>query len=365
MFANEEAILHFERAVELAPDDAELLLLLADLDEHVGRYDEALEHYRQVRETTSDVRAWRGLASTLRKQGSYKESLDVVNEAISTSALTDADLVPLWIENSWTLAVSGHYDQAIDVLLAGLASVGSREDALVGRLLLELSVSETFTGRLAEALEHGLRAQRMLEEHDDAVGLAKAMRVVGGVYHEQDRLDDAAETLRRGVQLAERVGSVEELGGCLINLGMVELKRGAIDDAIACDNQAIEEFERVGHGSGRAIGYANLAEKLTAKGDYEAARANAEHALELARSIGLSYTIADLTKTMATIHLRQGDLAEAAERAEEAAALFVEVGASPSAAESLDVAAEAWDQAGETERAADTAARSRALLSSV
>ena len=365
MFANEEAILHFERAVELAPDDAELLLLLADLDEHVGRYDEALELYRQVRDTTSDVRAWRGLASTLRKQGAYKESLDVVNEALRTSALIDADLVPLWIENSWTLAVSGHYDQAIDVLLAGLESIGTREDALVGRLLLELSVSETFTGRLAEALEHGLRAQRILEEHDDAVGLAKAMRVVGGVYHEQDRLDDAAETLRRGVQLAERVGSVEELGGCLINLGMVELKRGAIDDAIACDNQAIEEFERVGHGSGRAIGYANLAEKLTAKGDYESALANAEHALELARSIGLSYTIADLTKTMATIHLRQGDLAEAAARAEEAAALFVEVGASPSAAESLDVAAEAWDQAGETERAADTAARSRALMSSV
>jgi class 3 adenylate cyclase/tetratricopeptide (TPR) repeat protein len=365
MFANEEAILHFERAVELAPDDPDLRLQLADLDELVGRYDEAQELYRQLRDTTSNVGAWRGLASTLRKQGAYKESLDVVNEALRTSALIHADLVPLWIENSWTLAVSGHYDQAIDVLLAGLASIGSREDALVGRLLLELSVSEMFTGRLAEALEHGLRAQRILEEHDDAVGLTKAMRVVGGVYHEQDRLDDAAETLRRGVQLAERVGSVEELGGCLINLGLVELKRGALDDAIACDNQAIEEFERVGHGSGRAIGYANLAEKLTVKGDYTAALATAEHALELARSIGLSYTIADLTKTTATIHLRQGDLAEAAARAEEAAALFIEVGATPSAVEALAVAAEAWDQAGETERAADTAARSLTLSGSV
>src|SRR5207244_3973542 len=173
LFANEEAILHFQRATELAPNDRKLQLELAELDELVGRYEEALQLYREVRDSTSDIRAWRGLAATRRKQGAYEEALQIVNEALSTPALRGADLVPLWIENSWTLAVSGHYEQAIDVLLAGLESVGQREDALVGRLLLELTVSETFTGRLAEALEHGLRAHRILEAHEDEVGLAK------------------------------------------------------------------------------------------------------------------------------------------------------------------------------------------------
>jgi adenylate cyclase len=364
LFANEEAILHFERATELAPDDQEMRLELAELDELVGRYDEALQLYQEVRDSTGNIRAWRGLAATRRKQGAYEEALQIVNDALSTRALRGADLVPLWIENSWTLAVSGHYEQAIDVLLAGLESVGQREDALVGRLLLELTLSETFTGRLAEALEHGLRAHRILEEHGDEVGLAKAMRVVGSVYDKQGRLDEAAETLRQGVELAQRVGSVEELGGCLINLGLVELKRGALDDAIDCDRRAIEEFERVGHGSGRTIGYANLAEKLAAKADYKAALQTAEHALELARSISLSYTIADLTKTIAAIHLQQGDQLGAAARAEEAAALFVEVGALPAAAEALDVAAEAWQQAGEKERAAETSGRARSLAAS-
>jgi adenylate cyclase len=364
LFANEEAILHFQRATELAPDEQGIRLELAELDELVGRYEEALQLYRNVRDSTGDIRAWRGLAATLRKQGAYEEALQIMNDALSATALRDEDLVPLWIENSWTLAVSGHYEQAIDVLLAGLASVGLREDALVGRLLLELTVSETFTGRLADALEHGLRAQRILEEHEDDVGLAKAMRVVGGVYDKQDRLDEAAETLRRGVQLAERVGSVEELGGCLINLGIVELKRGALDEAIDCDRRAIEEFERVGHGSGRTIGYANLAEKLVAKADYEAALQTAEHALELARSISLSYTIADLTKTIAAIQLQQGDHLGAAARAEEAAALFVEVGALPAASEALDVATEAWQQAGEKERAAETSGRARSFAAS-
>src|SRR5207249_823301 len=41
LYANEEAILHFGRALELSPDDIELRLQVADLHELVGDYDEA------------------------------------------------------------------------------------------------------------------------------------------------------------------------------------------------------------------------------------------------------------------------------------------------------------------------------------
>jgi tetratricopeptide (TPR) repeat protein len=365
LFANEEAILHLERARELDADATDVNVALGELYELVGRYDDALQRYEDVKcATPDDVRAWAGLAATLRKQGRYDDSLAAVNEALATTALKGADLVPLWIENSWTLAVSGHYDQAIDVLLAGLASVEPRADALVGRLLLELAVSEMFTGRLADALEHGLRAERMLDARHDTVGLAKAMRVLGAVYEKQDRLNDAASVLRRGVELAYRVGSVEEAGGCLINLGMVELKRERIAEAISCDHEAIELFERVGHGSGRAIGYANLAEKLTAKGDLQEALETAEHALELASAIGLAYTVADVTKTIASIKLEEGDLEAAGSRAEEAAALFDEVGAPAAAGDALSVAAQAWERAGEKERATEVSVRARSYSAS-
>ena len=107
--------------------------------------------------------------------------------------------------------------------------------------------------------------------------------MIGGVYHEQDRLDEAAATLRRGLELAERIGSVEEIGGCLINLGLAELERGAIAEH-RLRQPGVEEFERVGHGSGRAIAYSNLAWALTAKGEYERRSPTPEHAHELARS---------------------------------------------------------------------------------
>jgi class 3 adenylate cyclase/tetratricopeptide (TPR) repeat protein len=359
LFANEEAILHLERAREL---DAYVDLALGELYELVGRYDDALQRYEDVkRGTPDDVRAWAGIAGTLRRQGRYDEALAAVNEAFATQALKGADLVPLWIENSWSLSLSGHYEQAIDVLLAGLASVEPREDALVGRLLLELAVSEMFVRRSSKALEHGLRAERILEEHEDAVGVAKAMRVIGAIYDRLDRLDEAAAVLRRGVELAQRVGSVEEAGGCLINLGLLELKRGRVTEAAACDREAIELFERVGHQSGRTMGYANLAEKLAVLGELDEALETAEQALELARGIGLAYTVADVTKTIASIRLQEGDLEAAGTTAEEAAAQFADIGAVTEAGEALAVAAQAWERAGEEERATDASARARSL----
>jgi len=74
LFANEEAILHLQRAAEVAEADTatsgrlpEIQLSIADLYELVGSYDKAIELYSAVRDETADVRAWTGVASTLRE----------------------------------------------------------------------------------------------------------------------------------------------------------------------------------------------------------------------------------------------------------------------------------------------------------
>src|SRR5206468_6380271 len=60
LYANEAAILHFERALEISGGDREIELALADVHELVGDYDDALNLYSSVREASNDVRAWRG-----------------------------------------------------------------------------------------------------------------------------------------------------------------------------------------------------------------------------------------------------------------------------------------------------------------
>jgi tetratricopeptide (TPR) repeat protein len=362
LFANEEAILHLSRAGELAPDDTEVRLALADLHELVGDYDDALRLYEQVRgERANEVRAWAGAASTLRKRGEYEPALAIVDEAFRNPALRDAELAPLWLEQGWTLSVAGRYDQAIDVFLAGLELLTPGQNSLEDKFLLNLSRAEMLEGRLDNALEHGLEAERRAAERDDLGGLAAATRVLGDTYRLLGRLPDAAATLRRGLEIAERIGSTEEVGGCLINLGLVELSLGNVDAALACNERAIETFEAIGHGSGRATAYSNQGWTLANAGRYEEALEACAKALELARLIGNKVTVAQTIDTVAFVALKQEDFSEAAARAEEAARLFLEMKMRAEAQEALDRAAEAWENDGDDERALAVRTRARSL----
>ena len=368
LYANEEAIVHFRRAAELVEQEpvserrAQILLSLADLHDLVGDYEESVRLYRDVREATSDVRAFRGLAATHRKRGEYEEALAVVEEALRTERLTGADLTPLWLEQGTTLSAAGHFEDAIRVLELGLAAAEVRGDGISAPLLVRLARAELMSGRSEDALRHATDAQTASEEDGDLRALSSTARLLGDVFTTLGRPEEAVETLERGLELAERVGNVEEIGGCLINLGLAHLALGAFPEAVACNQRAIAEFERIGHGSGRALGYSNLAWVLANQGDYAEAERYCEQAIELSHSIGHALVTAETTDTLAFIQLQRGSVDEAAARAEEASRLFLELGASPKAAQSLELAAKAWEAAGDEPRARETRSRAQELV---
>jgi adenylate cyclase len=359
LFANEEAILHFGRAAELAPEDADLRLELADLHELVGNYEEALSLYR---EATADVRAWSGIASTLRKLGNYSEALATVDEAFASGSVVGTDLSLLWLEKGTTLSSEGHFSEAIEALKAGVSAAPDARDA-PAQLLIPLARAELMAGRMDDALQHAREARARFEQDGDLRSESSAARLLGDIYTSLGHHAEAVQTLERGLELAERVGNVEEIGGCLINLGLAKLAQGEFEDAVECNERAIAEFERIGHGSGRALAYSNLAWVLANKGDYDEAERYCEHAIELSRSIGHLLVAAETTDTMAFIRLRRGFPEDAAARAEEAADLFLELGSLPKAGQSLELAATAWERLGDEVRAAEARERARTLVS--
>src|SRR5207249_10570074 len=174
------------------------------------------------------------------------EARRVVGDAFQRDDLKGVDLRPLWLEGGWTHSVAGRFEECIEMCSAGIAGAARARDGLTGRLLLQIARAETVQGKAGDAVAHALEAESIFEERDDLRGLATALRIVGNAYTYLGQLDEAALALRRGLDMAQRLGSVEEVGGCLINLGLVELKRGELTGSIACDRRAIEEVWAIG-----------------------------------------------------------------------------------------------------------------------
>jgi tetratricopeptide (TPR) repeat protein len=283
------------------------------------------------------------MAAVLRKQGRYDEALALIEQAFDHLGSQGLDLRPLWHERAWTLNVAGRFREATTTADIGL-TLRAVDDPTAGYLLLQRARAATVEERFQDAIGDGRNAERIFEAHEHLHGLATCLRGLGNAYTAAGELEVAESVLRKGLQLAERIGNAEDIGGALTNLGLVLSERGAIEEAIQCDRRAIEEFERIGHGSGRSTAYTNLAEKLVIQGAYAEALIYCDRALRLAEAIGNLVVVADARATRATILTKTGADGDAATEFARAAELFQNLGAPHRAAAASDQAAAALER---------------------
>jgi tetratricopeptide (TPR) repeat protein len=146
---------------------------------------------------------------------------------------------------------------------------------------------------------------------------------------------------RQGTLLAAIL--VEEIGGCLINLGLV---KGALDDhqaAAECYARAAVTFERTDNLAGQATAYGNGAFEQFVLGQPERASELADRAMRLAAEVGNHLVAADVHHTLGLIGESRGDFAAALAHANAAIGEF-ELAAMPdSAAPSRELAKRARD----------------------
>lgn len=344
LYANDQAITHLRSAIELSRKTEKLtsrlprlLLDVADLEQLITAYDDAARDYEEVRAVTGDVRAWCGLSAVHRKWGRYADADAFVARAFEVANFGPEQRAHLWLEHAATAAIEGRTERAIEAATAGLGLVGDTDVLVTAELLLRLARAEQVVKRLESALAHAQRARRIFESVRDERGLAHANRVIGDAHRESGQLAEAAQVLEHGVAIAERTGNAEELGGCLINLGLVYLALGRVDDAVACDERAMPLFEHAGNRNGIATTHSNLGEKLLVAGRVEQALEHCAAGLAIAETTGAVVICADAKRTIAWALLAAHDLDAAATTAREAAALFESVGDLVNAADALSV----------------------------
>jgi adenylate cyclase len=374
LFANDEALTHLRRALEIAereqlPDEtlAAVMLELARLEDHTGTYDVAIDLYKRAGALTNDLACDIGLAESLSTLGRHTEALKVLEAArVAHPELTPAEAAELSLEQGRMYLQLGNHPEAKAKLQASLAAAAGGDRKLEGNVLLQLALALHHSDRDPEAAVYAERACRIFEEIEDLRQLARATRVLGGFQcdaagDDRDGLERALQTLQEARVLAQRVGNAEEQIATLINVGRTHGMLGDQEAALVATQEALAASRRVGNMNGVACAYCNLADYFGELERWHEGLEAAQLGLVAAEEIGTPVWIIGALQGIAWSEQGLGNPERSAEAAERALELALAHGFQERARDSLELAIDAYRVLGNTERTRELESHATAL----
>ncbi|HIE21086.1 MAG TPA: tetratricopeptide repeat protein, partial [Acidimicrobiia bacterium] len=278
VYANEEAIRFFSRALELTDDPqhrfellggrADMYGLLARRDEQRADIDAMLELAEAGADPTLRIDALRHLVSYYLVT-EYLEAEPPLEEALRLATqIDDRKRRGLLLEQLARFhRLQYRHPRAVEALTEALGLFEQEGlDLEVARTLAALTAAYAGAGEPAEARSAALRAIQVAQEVGDPRVEAEARRfsviALRGSGRHQEALDDGLEALR----LARQIGDQEMELSTLNFLGAAYKSLGRPDDAEGAFLQATELAASIGHHVGWLSGAMSLVEMWEAMG---------------------------------------------------------------------------------------------------
>jgi tetratricopeptide (TPR) repeat protein len=330
-FANQDAISHLRRALEIANSIAPGAFRLGEVHFELGKalavtaaYELAIEHLKQAYDLFGNVpneaavplraRACHHIARSYEQQGGTENlaaALEWQDKGLGLLPETPtAEAAMLHAAGGMVSFRQGDFDRAAEK--AELAvSLGEAAGATVelGPAYRLLSVTYHARGNLNKAMEYNRQNIENSEKTSDLVGLAKGYLNQGVYAFEMDDWELAHESYLQAHDLLERIGEEFELARVRCNLGDLYFHSGEIEEGLDYAQRSLDAFTKIDSVPGRIIAGAVLAILLWRRGDLEQARAQLLEAKTLAE--GAVVFKPTVGRWLTQVHLTAGDIAEA------------------------------------------------------
>jgi tetratricopeptide (TPR) repeat protein/predicted Ser/Thr protein kinase len=286
--AYDESLRLFGEGREPGAGEAELLRMVSNLMERLGRWDGAMRLARRMR--SSSERA--GDRSLL--------------------ARSDARL-------GWLLLLRGSYPEAIEHLEHAL-ELGERlpDPEVIAAAVGNLGIIYWRQGEYRRALECYHRQLDVAETMNDRRAISRAVGNIGIVHMNQGELQRAMEFMQRQLLLAEDLGDRELISNAVGNIAIIHFYRQEFDRALKYYRQQLAIDEYLGDRRGIAIATGNMGSAYEALGELEQALDCYSRHRAIAEEIGDRQGIFTAIGNSANIHLRKGDPQRALEEFTEA-----------------------------------------------
>lgn len=270
-YANETAILHYRRAIELM---------------------------RFTRATQRDeyFRAQLGLGQALKFVGQFAEASQTLSQAITSLQTQESDRqlalrVNLLRELADVRQREHAYDDAIAHLQASqqvLGAGGQREEPALWHSVMDRMAWVRFRqGRLDEALALAQSAIEgaQLEYADDPITLASLCNTIGGVFWHRGALADAIVYVEHSLQLYKDLSYAWGVAIAYTNLGILYYARGMWPKAAESFEHAYELRRQNGYLAEQATNLYNLGMLRIEMGQHERAGTDLAESLAISRQL--------------------------------------------------------------------------------
>jgi tetratricopeptide (TPR) repeat protein len=253
LFANAEALVHYETALGLGhPDVGALQVAVGDLQ-------------------------------TLR--GDYRAALSAYESAAARP--TGTDMVTIEHRIAMVHHRRGDWAAADAYLTSALGSLPETDgEALRARLTSDRSLTAHRAGRSTEARRLAEEALHLADGAGDRRSLAQAHNILGVIANGRRDFDGAAEHLEVSLELADALGEPGGRVAALNNLSLTCRARGDLGTALSLAEQALESCKAQGDRHREAALHNNVADLLHAVGDMEGSMTHLKAAVAIFAEIG-------------------------------------------------------------------------------
>jgi tetratricopeptide (TPR) repeat protein len=363
LFANQEAALHFQRALEsaahlpaeaTAADRQQAHLGLGELLTTTAQYETALEHLNQavaLAEAQSDVdgaaRACRWLARLHELRGDYPQAFRFIDQGLGYldgRATPEAAQLRLFAGLIYSrqgdyekMRQEGEQARALAQALGEKTAV-ARADSLLGMFDLQ-------SGSGAEAIQHFEQALGLYQAAGDLAGQATVHNLVGSAHFEMSRFTEADRAYRQARVIFEQIGDVYNRAFADNNLGEIALYQGRVDEALRFYQAALDSFEQIG-GSPYVLGvlHMNLGASFIRQGEAGPAREHLGASQRYFEQAGGRDFLPEMNRHLARAALIAGQSEAAAAHIDEALRLAREMGMRAEEGNGLRVQGEIYRQ---------------------
>lgn len=385
-FANEQALKHYQRAVEMLTrtqptfeQRIEVYTGLGAVQTLTGDYTGATTTYlialqvartaaQSLENTRRSAEIMRAIGRLGERRGDYAEALHWLESALhEIQADPDersAERARIYNDMGWVQYRRGEFDQAYawrmraPQIVEGseyyneMASAYNGLVALFGR-----------QGEWERANAYAEKGLRLRERIGDLQGISQSYTSMAVSEWEQGDWQRAREHLARSLDIKQKIGDIEGIARLESNLSELYRGMGEYARALELAARALRGAEKIKNTNLINLALINLAHAQLLQGQWEEAHARLTRALTLATEMGSKERIAEARGLLAQTHLARGQLDLARQEAEQALTLATEIGRRSIEGQVLRVLGQIAQQQNEIGMAREYLERSVAVLS--